>query len=159
MVGVRFEPRFELQNRPRVAVLGAVLEGDPVWAYGAPASSVAALSSHYRVGGGTVVAGVEEAPPLLRRALVQAQKVLVDRGYRLASEEEPPQAYFSLSVGTKAGKLVRLGLHVGGQHEGAFVPRAISLVVAEGEGEDPCPLDLEGLVSELIHALPPADQP
>jgi hypothetical protein len=154
-VGVRFAPRFELQTRPRVAVLSAVLEGDPVWAYGTPQASIAALSSHYRVGSGTQVGAVEEAPPLLQRALARTQEALVARGYVLAGDEEP-QAYFSLSLGTKAGRLVRLGLHVGGEHEGTFLPRAISLVVAEGEGEEPCPLELEDMVTELINALPPA---
>lgn len=157
VVGVRFEQRFEVHTRPRVAVLGAVLEGDPVWAYGAPAASIAALSSHYRVGAGVEVGAIEEAPPLLQRALLCAQRVLQERGYQLASADSPPQAYFSLSLGTDSGKLVRLGLHVGGEHEGVFMPRAISLVVAEGEDDDPCPLELEAMIEELIGALPPAD--
>lgn len=157
LVGVRFEQRFEVQTRPRVAVLSVVLEGDPVWAYGEPPASIARVSSHYRVGKGDRVGGPEEAPPLVQRALRSAQKHLAERGYRPASGEEPPQAYVSLSLGTRAGRLVRVGLHVGGEHEGAFLPRAVSLVVAEGEDEDPCPIELEATIRDLVFALPPAD--
>lgn len=158
VVGVAFEPRFELQTRPRIALFGAVLEGDPIWAYGAPRASIAALSSHYRVGLGTEVGALEAAPPQLRAALVAARGAFLEQGYRLADPEgAPPQAYVSLSLGTDSGRLVRLGLHVGGELEGVFVPRAISLVVAEGEDEDPCPIELKGMVRELIRALPPWD--
>ncbi|MBL4843998.1 MAG: hypothetical protein JKY65_00610, partial [Planctomycetes bacterium] len=65
VVGGRFEPRFEIQKRPRIALLSAVLEGGEVWAYGQPAAAVAAVCSHYQAGTGGRVGSLEEAPPAL----------------------------------------------------------------------------------------------
>lgn len=156
VVGVSLLERFELAPRGRVALLAPVLDDPRAWAYGEPRAAIAPLSSHYRVGGAEAVLPPSEAPLPLRRALEVARAALLAQGYQLAGPAEAPQAFFSLSLSREAGRLVRLGLHVGGEHEGSFQPRALSLVIAEGEGDDPCPLELEPELRRLIEALPPA---
>ena len=156
VVGVSILERFELSSRERVAVLGAVLDDPRAWAYGEPQAAIAALSSHYRVGLAPEVLPTSEAPQPLRSALESLGRGLSARGYRLAGPADAPQAYVSLSLSSESGRVVRIGLHVGGTHEGTFHPRAISLVIAEAEGPDPCPLELEAELGRLVEALPAA---